>query len=96
MIPSFAQYQGLKEGYPDTFLFFPNRIGDGYWLLHDQAFIACEALAMQATGYLVLPGHPLVTVRALSINTRARDRIIAELKLLCFGMRSQIVNELPG
>ena len=93
MIPSLEQYQSLKTSYPNTFLFFRNRGGDGYWLLHDQAWIACEALDTPLTGYLVLPGDGQLTVRALSINRWSVGAIMEELKKLCFGMRARLIDE---
>lgn len=96
MIPSLVEYETLKARYPSTFLFFRNRGGDGYWLLHEQAWIAAEVLDMPLTGYLVLSRASRAsgaTVRALSINSRAVGAIMEELKKLCFGMRTRLIDE---
>lgn len=94
MIPTLAQYQALKLQYPHTFLFFPAK-GNGYWLLHDQAWIAGQVLEVHLTGYLVLPGHGRPTVRALSTRANSLSPIMEELKRLCFGMRARVIDELP-
>jgi hypothetical protein len=93
MLPTIAEYRALRERYPDTFLFFHWKTG--YWLFHEQAYIATRVLFPSHRGYIMLsgPGWSERRVRALPINPSHLGRIVAELKLVCFGMRVLVIDE---